>query len=176
MIVLEIFLCLFVSLLGLAVIYPSLSNPAHFMPPAPSSKWHHRLTEQFLLSVFPGKRLRICELGSAWGGTLPLLAKHKSWNCVGVEVNWFLHRFCRARWSSTPIRFQHDNAFDVDLSDFDVIIGYMDFNFNRRFESHLAKHPEWRGKTLITYQFSMPGWTSVREEATRLNRWYAYTI
>lgn len=168
-------LALCIPLLGLATVYPSLRNPARFMPPAPSDAWHFQRTREMIERLFP-QGARVCELGSGWGGFARRMGVIRvPVEYTGVDVNLFLLWLARRR-SQPGARFLHMDAFSVDLSPYDVVLCYMDRSFNVRLLDHLRRHPEWCGKLLVTYQFPTPGLLPVEQDSTRFLRWFAYRL
>lgn len=106
-----------------------------------------------------GKRLRVIDIGSGFGGFVMYLAeRHVESAVVGIELAplpWLCSLF-RGRLSGSAGRFVRGDYNDVDFGDFDVVFAYL---------SPAAMPALWRkatiemrkGALLLSYEFVIPG-------------------
>lgn len=100
------------------------------------------------------------ELGSG-DGRLVITAAMRGANAVGVEIDsirvWYSRLWIKLLRLSSHAKILHQNIFDVDLSDADVVCLYLLPETNEKILSKLKK--ELRpGTRVVSVAFTFPGW------------------
>lgn len=118
-----------------------------------------------LARVKPGERLY--DLGAGDGRFIVAAAKHYGAAAIGYEIS--LLPYLAARWRlavsglGPKARIEWKDFFHVDLSQADVIVCFLTpaalAKLGPKFKQELRP-----GTRIVSYTFSLPGWTPVRKD------------
>jgi len=108
----------------------------------------------------------VFDLGSG-DGRIIFAAARRGAKAIGIDINPFWILWCRMvsilYGYRGKVEFLHGNFYDLDLSEASVVTMYLLQETNERIQNKLASELEI-GTRVVSYVFTFPGWTPVRED------------
>ena len=97
---------------------------------------------------------------------------------VGVEIRDDLAKKAMEKVEelqlSDKIKVIHDNLFNVDISEADVVTLYLTTSANRKIKDKLERELK-PGARVVSHEYEMPGWKPVKVDVFYENPRYSYT-
>lgn len=108
----------------------------------------------------------VFDLGSG-DGRIIFAAARRGAKAIGIDINPFWILWCRIvsilYGYRGKVEFLHGNFYDLDLSEASVVTMYLLQETNERIQNKLASELEIETR-VVSYVFTFPGWTPVRED------------
>ncbi len=160
-------LILFMLIVFVSLFYEKKTH----IPPVPTLPWVKKKILQLLLKHSnKDAPLKIAELGSGWGGvTFQLAKKFPNAHVTGFEISPFPYWYSKIRQtlSHKKVNFTKNSFYDVNLSDFDVIICYLSPQhmawLKDKFEDELKSDT-----LIISNAFPILDWPTIDEDETNI--------
>jgi len=120
----------------------------------------------------------VYDLGCGDGRILIVAAQEFGARAVGVEIRDDLAKKAMEKVEelqlSDKIKVIHDNLFNVDISEADVVTLYLTTSANRKIKDKLERELK-PGARVVSHEYEMPGWKPVKVDVFYENPRYSYT-
>ena len=120
----------------------------------------------------------VYDLGCGDGRILIVAAQEFGARAVGVEIRDDLAKKAMEKVEelqlSDKIKIIHDNLFNVDISEADVVTLYLTTSANRKIKDKLERELK-PGARVVSHEYEMPGWKPVKVDVFYENPRYSYT-
>jgi len=120
----------------------------------------------------------VYDLGCGDGRILIVAAQEFGARAVGVEIRDDLAKKAMEKVEelrlNDKIKVIHDNLFNVDISEADVVTLYLTTSANRKIKDKLERELK-PGARVVSHEYEMPGWKPVKVDVFYENPRYSYT-
>jgi hypothetical protein len=134
--------------------------------PTPVLSWVRRRAVRMLKGqIDPGKVHEVADLGCGWGGMTGILAStYPQAHITGYEISPFPYYASKLRslFFGKRISIRHDNFFERNLSDCDVVFCYLSPQHMEKLKPQLLGLKP--GSLVLSCSFPILGWAPIAQE------------